>query len=259
MLSSFHPSYVNQVESIPLCVRKIRRGELHPPFQQILLKTCGGSSLSFPVLPLENTKILELEDFLEECSLAIEYSGTHMSFRGFFQGIAFLEIDTDTDADNRDDWGPSMNECLRDKDEFWWALIDELVTTQHVCGMPINEQVTNLFETHVDLLCFLRDGANQGYEWEIPVVAYAEVPWDRREFTMAFGISALPAHEAVDQCSFFFRLEPPSEPSKDNVVARFALFLKGKENNGNQKKYVCVNEDTIAVRTFAQQVPLNYF
>ena len=67
------------------------------------------------------------------------------------------------------------------------ALIDEIVNHKHLCNIPIDESVVELFLANEEL-CFLVDKNNK--KFEIPITGFVPKQENRLAFTCTFGESA---------------------------------------------------------------------
>jgi len=123
----------------------------------------------------------------------------------------------------------------------WLALIDEIVNHKHLCNIPIDESVVELFLANEEL-CFLADKNNKRFE--IPITGFAPKPESRLVFTYTFGEPARDNNSIFGPFSYFsdfftsFSKCDVTEPfmrSKNNNIdgdfrtkpglIRFALFL----------------------------------
>jgi|LauGreDrversion4_2_1035121.scaffolds.fasta_scaffold11878_6 hypothetical protein len=68
----------------------------------------------------------------------------------------------------------------------WLALVDEIITHQHVCNMRIDDDTANFMILN-DAVCFLMDETGRNYE--IPIVCYVGKPTKQLSFTCTFGES----------------------------------------------------------------------
>ena len=66
----------------------------------------------------------------------------------------------------------------------WMALIDEIVNHKHLCNIPIDESVVDLFLANEEL-CFLVDKNNKRFE--IPIVGFVPKHENKLAFTCTFG------------------------------------------------------------------------
>jgi hypothetical protein len=69
---------------------------------------------------------------------------------------------------------------------LWFALVDEIMNQKHVCGIKVDDEVTDFFSVYPDFL-FIQNEKKEPIE--IPIVVYVGRPVKKLEFTYVFGVS----------------------------------------------------------------------
>ena len=105
----------------------------------------------------------------------------------------------------------------------WLALIDEIVNHKHLCNIPIDDSVVDLFLANEEL-CFLVDKNNKKYE--IPIAGFVPKHENRLSFTFTFGEPAGDKNNIFGPFNYFSDFF--TSFSKSNVTEPFML---SKNNN----------------------------
>lgn len=186
-------SQIEYYQHIYLCAFKIN-DSCKTPFLQYLLSNNGFNVLEFLSIPdfkNEENEENEYNDIKTKEDTIILYSKLYLSgilklenviqFEGFYEHNENLYLFFD------------ISECNITLDETYssspyrLALVDEIVNNKNICGIPINQNVVELFVKN-DHLIYLYDSANKPYD--IPVAAFVGKPTEKKlKFTKIFGES----------------------------------------------------------------------
>ena len=172
------------------------------PFLRFLLTKPEGSpdNLRFPVAPrpagpIENDEYINCVSYLLMALLSHDCTREDIAFMGYYSynGNMYMFYDiTKTKF-------PPIDTLMGNS--TWLALVDEIITHQHVCNIRIDDETAN-FMTLNDHMCFLTDEAGKNHE--IPIVCYVGKPKNKLSFTCTFGETRSNKNSILGPFYYFF-------------------------------------------------------
>lgn len=129
----------------------------------------------------------------------------------------------------------------------WFALPTEIMNTQMICNIPIDQQVTNLF-LHTLELSLLQNSQINSYIYPLPDAVYTGSNFKNVEFCSVFGNTKEQVYSSCGEYFYFFRIfedavreggwkrsylqleETDSETTKSIVDNEFGRYKRGGIN-----------------------------
>ena len=217
------------------------------PFLRFLLTKPEGSqdNLRFPVAlrpigSVENAEYINYVSYLILALLSQDTAIEDIAFTGYYSYNSNVYMFYDI---TKTKFHPIDNFM---GNSTWLALVDEIITHQHVCNIRIDDETANFMILN-DAVCFLMDKTGKNYE--IPIVCYVGKPKNKLSFTYTFGECRSNKNSILGPFYYFldfftaFKSSPVAKRliSFDNALedetaglVRFAAFLgatKFIENN----------------------------
>jgi len=229
-----------RLEKVNLCVYQVLNDGKFPFLQFLLLNELG--MLSFISIEnnlyIDNSKLIEFsKNYLSTClnlsQNVLEHpyiKDENIEYKGFYiynnEMYLFLDITK---------YQLLLNDVYREN-MLWFALVDEIVNTRALSGMPISPNVVEFFSLNSQFI-FLYD--TNGDKYEVPSIAYVIAPEDKTNFTFVFGVSSSNSQSIFGPYYYFTNYENCLRQLKTmkqkNVVEkkepnmgiiRFGLFLE---------------------------------
>jgi len=216
----------NPYDTIYICAYNVNI-EGKAPFLRYLLTDQIGydEKIEFPMVPMLST-IKDMNTCVAHAYLCLvgllmangdDKNMDKITFSGYytFNGSIYLFYDiTKCDIQICDIYRSNTS---------WLALIDEIVNHKHLCNIPIDDSVVDLFLANEEL-CFLLDKNNK--KFEIPISGFVPKHENRLSFTFTFGEPAGDKNNIFGPFNYFSDFF--TSFSKSNVTEPFML---SKNNN----------------------------
>jgi len=231
-------------DTIYICAYNVNTDGKDPFLRYLLTDQIGGDEkIEFPMVPILST-IQDMNTCVAHAYLCLvgllmtngyDKNMDQITFSGYytFNGSIYLFYDiTKCNIQICDIY--RNNNC-------WMALIDEIVNHKHLCNIPIDESVVELFLANEEL-CFLVDKNNK--KFEIPITGFVPKHENKLAFTCTFGEPARDKNSIFGPFNYFSDFftsfskcdvtEPFTRSANNNIDAdftakpgliRFAVFL----------------------------------
>jgi hypothetical protein len=253
-----------EIAKVNFCAYQVINDGKIPFLQFLLINNFFNQSLSFLPINLNNMKFVDNEKLMDYYKnyminfLKIENNSTiddsTVDFKGFYvmnnEMYIFLDITK---------CKLMLNDISKDS-ILWFALVDEIVNTKNLSGIPIDSEVTDFFTLNSEFL-FLYDKNNKKYE--IPVVSYVCKTEYKTNFTYMFGVSSNKIESIFGPYYYFTNYEnclkqiQNSNKSKMGLI-RFALFLNKTKVIQNLPEDIIDKSDIKQQLLVSEELDINY-
>jgi hypothetical protein len=218
--------------NVKICAYKILNKEKNPFIQFLLFNDVNTNSLSLPSIDIltitQNIALSNTKDLLSyiQCFFGFLFNNLDMIENNKFMGF-HLDKKTQTFYIFYDFTDCKFNISLIYKNsKIWFALVDEIINKQHICGININTAVTHFFLLNQQFVTLTN---NLGIKLEHPVTCYVGKETKQLNFTHYFGVSKMD-NEQANLGSFYYFTDFDNafysyNKNEKGGIVRFAVFL----------------------------------